>query len=99
MVVVSIFLRLKPAMRQQRGFLLRPNAATAAGAASGRKRAGLALLGAPALDRADTDAEEAGRLDLWQPGINGSQQPLAEVGGVLLHAPSIAGAQLLRNPL
>lgn len=86
-------------LRQQRRFLLWPDAATAAGAASSHQRAGLALLGAPALDRADTDAKQAGRLDLWQPGVNGSQQPLAEVGGILLHSPSISTAQLLRNPL
>ena len=70
-----------------------------AGAASGGKRTGLALLGAPTLDGTDTDAKEAGRLDLWQPSVNGSQQPLAEVGGVLLHPSSISRAQLLRNPL
>ena len=39
--------------------------------------AGLALLGAPTLDGADPNTEEAGRLGLREPGVNGSQQPLA----------------------
>jgi hypothetical protein len=86
-------------LHQQRRFLLWPYPAVAARAAASDERTGLTLLGAPALDRTDIDAKEAGRLDLWQPSVNGSQQPLAEVGGVLLHEPSIPKAQLFRNPL
>ena len=61
--------------------------------------AGLALLGAPTLDGADPNTEEAGRLSLREPGGDGSQQPLAEVGGVLLHPEIVALARLFRNPL
>ena len=41
----------------------------------------------------------AGRLSLGEPGVNGSQQPLAEVGRVLLHPPSVSPVQLFRNTL
>ena len=86
-------------LREQGCFVLRSDATMASRSGPGGHRAGLALLGAPALDRTDANAEEAGRLGLREPGVNGSQQPLAEVGGVLLHAGIVAPAQLLRNPL
>ena len=53
----------------------------------------------PPLDRAEPDAEEAGRLGLGKAGVDGSQQPLAEVGRVLLHRHSLTEDQLLRKPL
>jgi hypothetical protein len=56
----------------------------------GRQVAALAPLALPALDRRGPDAEEAGRLGLGQAGVDGPQQPLAEVGGVLLHPGSVA---------
>ena len=86
-------------LRQERCRILRPNPAMSARPRQRGYRASLALLGAPPLDRADPDTEEAGRLGLREPGVDGSQQPLAEVGGVLLHSPIVAPAQLLRNPL
>jgi hypothetical protein len=51
----------------------------------------------PALDRAHANAKESGRLGLGQAGVNRPQEPLAEVGRVLLHPASIAEAQLFRN--
>jgi hypothetical protein len=48
--------------------------------------AGLPLPPSPALDRGRADAEEPGRLDLAETGVDGAQQPLAEVDRVLLHA-------------
>jgi hypothetical protein len=53
----------------------------------------------PPRDGAHADAEEAGRLGLGETGVNGSQQPLAEVSRVLLHPHSFPPAQLLRNTL
>ena len=85
-------IRRGPNLGTQARFLLWPDATTAARAAAGRERTGLALLLPPALDGTATDAKEAGRLDLRESGVNGSQQPLAEVGGVLLHPPSFAKA-------
>jgi hypothetical protein len=61
--------------------------------------AGLTLPLSPPRDGAHADAEEAGRLGLGETGVNGSQQPLAEVGRVLLHPHSFPLAQLLRNSL
>ena len=66
-------------------------AVDAPGAAGARGRphgAGLLLPRPPALDRTDPNAKETGRLGLGEPGVDGSQQPLTEVGGVLLHSPS-----------
>jgi hypothetical protein len=62
-------------------------------------RAGLTPPLSPSRDGAHADAEEAGRLGLGETGVNGSQQPLAEVGRVLLHRHSLASAQLFRNLL
>ena len=84
---------------KQGRLVLRPDAAMPARSSSGCHRAGLPHLLSPALDGTDADAKQAGRLDLWQPSVNGSQQPLAEVGGVLLHPPSFARAQVFRNSL
>jgi hypothetical protein len=53
----------------------------------------------PAFDGADANAEEAGRLDLRETGVNRSQQPLAEVGRVLLHRHSLPLAHLFRKSL
>jgi hypothetical protein len=54
---------------------------------------------APSLDRAEPDAEETRRLGLGKAGVDGSHQPLAEVGRVLLHRHSLTEGQLLRKPL
>ena len=53
------------------------------GPGRGGHRAGLAVPLAPSLDRAEPDAEETGRLGLGKAGVDGSHQPLAEVGRVL----------------
>ena len=70
-----------------------------AGARGGQYPAGLVAPPSPPLDRTDPDAEEAGRLGLGEAGVNGSQQPLAEVGRVLLHLRSLARGQLFRKSL
>ena len=69
------------------------------GPGRGGHRAGLAVPLAPSLDRAEPDAEETRRLGLGQAGVDGSHQPLAEVGRVLLHRHSLTEDQLLRKPL
>jgi hypothetical protein len=53
----------------------------------------------PSLDRAHANAKEAGRLGLGQAGVDGSQQPFADVGRVLLHPDTISKVQLFRNLL
>jgi hypothetical protein len=40
-----------------------------------------------------------GGLGLAEAGVDGPQQPFAEVNRVLLHPGSLASPQLLRNPL
>ena len=65
----------------------------------GGRGSGLALSPPPALDRAHADDEEVGRLGLGEASVDGSQQPLAEVGRILLHRPSLARNQLFRNLL
>jgi hypothetical protein len=53
----------------------------------------------PSLNRAHANTKEAGRLGLGQAGVDGPQQPLAEVGRVLLHPYTISKVQLFRNLL
>jgi hypothetical protein len=84
---------------QQRRLLIRPNPAMTPWPSPRSEGAGLALLDTPAFDRTDPNTEEAGRLGLREPGVIGSQQPLAEVGGVLLHPEIVTPARLFRNPL
>jgi hypothetical protein len=48
--------------------------------------AALPLPPAPALDGGGPDAEEAGGLGLAEAGVDGPQQPLAEVDRILLHS-------------
>ena len=67
----------------------RPIRRRPAGPRGGGDGAGLVPPLPPPLDRAEPDAEEAGRLGLGKPGVDGSQQPLAEVGRVLLHPHSL----------
>jgi hypothetical protein len=46
------------------------------------------------------DAEGAAGLGFGEPGVDGAQQAVAQVGGVLLRgAAAYHPAQLLRNPL
>jgi len=78
---------------------LQGNPPTPSGSRGGQHPARLLAPPSPPLERADTDAEEAGRLGLGKAGVNGSQQPFAEVGRVLLHRHSLAQGQLLRNLL
>ena len=47
--------------------------------------AALPLSPSPALDGGGPDAEEAGGLGLAEPGVDGAQQPLAEVDRLLPH--------------
>jgi hypothetical protein len=54
-----------------------------------RHAVGLPLPPTPPLDRRRADAEETGDLGLAEPGVKGSQQPLAEVDRVLLHTASV----------
>lgn len=84
---------------QQRRLGLPPNAPPPTRSRRGGQRAGFLLSAAPAFDRAFADTKAAGRLSLREPGVDGSQQPLAEVGGVLLHAPTFSPVQLFRNAL
>ena len=84
---------------QQGGLGLPAYAAWATRARRGTECPGLLATTAPAFDRAFPDAKKAGRLSLRESGVNGSQQPLAEVGGVLLHALTFAPAHLFRNAL
>jgi hypothetical protein len=53
----------------------------------------------PSLNRAHADAKETGRLDLGQAGVDRPQEPLAEIGRVLLHPGTISNVQLFRNLL
>ena len=43
----------------------------------------------PALDRTDLTPNRRAASTCEQPGVDGSQQPLAEVGGILLHVGSV----------
>jgi len=92
-------IRLPGHLRPQRGGLVRADRGASAGAGFGRHAAGLALPLAPAGDRAGADAEEAGGLGVTEAGVDGAQQPLAEVDRLLLHLRSLASAQLKCNPL
>lgn len=78
---------------------LRPHESCPAGTWHAGHGARLALHLSPAFDRTQSNTEEAGRLGLREPGVNGSQQPLAEVGGVLLHPAILPPVRLIRNPL
>jgi hypothetical protein len=69
------------------------------GSGGGDHRAALASPLTPAFDRAEANAEEAGRLGLGQAGVDGAQEPFAEVGRVLLHPDSLTPGQLIRNLL
>src|SRR5215204_5312877 len=73
---------LGPQGRSVRG----TDAREAAGTRPRRHGARGALAPPPAHDRAGTDAEEPGGLGHGEPAVDRSQQPLAEVGRVLLHA-------------
>src|SRR5215203_3662361 len=73
---------LGPQGRRVRG----TDARGAAGTRSRRHGTRGALAPPPADDRAGTDAEEPGGLGHGKPAVDRSQQPLAEVGRVLLHA-------------
>jgi hypothetical protein len=83
----------------QRGFGLWADPPSPAGTRGGHHPARLLASSSPPFDRALANAEEAGRLGLRETGVDGSQQPLAEVGRILLHHPSLAQGQLFRNPL
>jgi len=48
--------------------------------------AAFALPPSPPLDSGRADAEEAGGLGLAEAGVDGAQQPLAEVDRILLHS-------------
>ncbi|MCD6057892.1 MAG: hypothetical protein K0Q89_1422 [Thermomicrobiales bacterium] len=80
-------------------FVAGPDAAAAPHARLGRGPAGLAPSLPPAADRPVGDAEGAGGLRLLQPGVQGAQQAVAEVGRVLFHPRRIAPGQLLCNAL
>lgn len=69
----------------QGGLGLAADPSSPAGPGRGGHRTGLALPLAPAFDGAEPDAKKTGRLGLGKTGVDGSQQPLAEVGRVLLH--------------
>jgi hypothetical protein len=83
----------------QGGGLVRPDDRPPPGAGLGRQAAGLLALLSPATDRARPDAEEAGGLGLTEAGVDGTQQPLAEVDRILLHPQSLTSSQLNCNPL
>ena len=53
----------------------------------GEENDGRFLPSPPAPDRGGADAKEAGGLGLAEAGVDGPQQPLAEVDRVLLHRP------------
>jgi len=91
--------RRRANLRDQRRLGVRADAPPPPGPGRRGHAAGLAPPPPPALDRAPPDAEEAGRLGLGEAGVDGPQQPLAEVGRVLLHRRSLARDQLFRNPL
>lgn len=69
----------------QRGNVVRCDAPGPSRAQTWCDAAALALPPAPALDRGGPDAKEAGGLGLAETGVDGSQQPLAEVDRILLH--------------
>ena len=64
-----------------------------------RHRLAARVLGGPAGHGARTDAEEADDLGSGQAGVTGLTQPLAEVGRILLHTPSVPPCQLIRKLL
>ena len=70
----------------QRGNVLRIDAPRPSRAGAWGQTAALPLPPSPALDGGGPDAEEAGGLGLAETGVDGSQQPLAEVDRILLHA-------------
>jgi hypothetical protein len=73
----------------------RPPRARRRGRAAGRRAALL-----PPRDGGPVDAEGAGGLRLGEPGVDGAQAAVAEVGRVLLHErASSHPEQLLRKPL
>ena len=86
-------------LRQQRRFILGSDATMPPGPRPRSQGTGLTLLDTPAFDGADPNTEEAGHLGLGESGVDGSQQPLAEVGGIRLHPEIVAQAQLFCYPL
>ena len=88
-----------PHLGDQRRLGLRPHPARATGSGRGGDGAGLVPPSSPSLDRAHANAKESGRLGLGQAGVDRPQQPLAEVGRVLLHPDTISKIQLFRNLL
>ncbi len=78
----------------QRRRLLRANGGRATGSWFGGHLAGGGAPLAPPSHGAGADAKQAGGLGLTEPGVDGTQQPLAEVDRILLHADSLTSTQL-----
>ncbi len=71
---------------RQRGNVLRCDAPGPSRAGARCQGTALPLPPSPALDGGGPDAEEAGGLGLAETGVDGPQQPLAEVDRILLHS-------------